>query len=140
MIGDKEKFCMLVEKEGGHVIFGGNTKGKFVGTSKIGKNLSSCIDDVLLVEGLAYSLLSISQLCDKGHKVAFDSQVCMIFESNSEIVKFTEKRINNMYMINLDEPVHENLCFIVNKEDLAWLWHRKLGHASYNVLHKLEKF
>ena len=45
-----------------------------------------------------------------------------------------------MYIINLDELVHENLCFTVNKEDLAWLWHRRLGHASYNVLHKLENF
>ena len=27
-----------------------------------------------------------------------------------------------------------------NKEDLAWLWYRRLGHASYNVLHKLEIF
>ena len=43
-------------------------------------------------------------------------------------------------MINLDEHVYENLCFTVNKEDLAWLWHRRLGHASYNVLHKLKKF
>ena len=45
-----------------------------------------------------------------------------------------------MYMINLDEPAHENLYFTANKEDLAWLWHRRLGHASYNVLHKFEKF
>ena len=94
----------------------------------------------MLVEGLAYNLLNISQLCDKGRKVTFDSQVCTISETNSKIVKFTRKRVNNMYMINLDEPAHENLCFTANKEDLAWLWHRRLGHASYNILHKLEKF
>ena len=87
-----------------------------------------------------YNLLSISQLCDKGCKVTFDSQACTIFEPNFEIVKFTGKRVNNMYMINLDEHVHENLCFTANKEDLAWLWHRRLGHASYSVLHKFEKF
>ena len=38
MIGDKEKFCMLTEKEGGHVTFGGNTKGKITGMGKVGKN------------------------------------------------------------------------------------------------------
>ena len=43
-------------------------------------------------------------------------------------------------MISLDEPVHKNLCFTANKKDLALLWHRRLGYASYNVLHKLEKF
>ena len=45
-----------------------------------------------------------------------------------------------MYMINLDESVHKNLCFTTNKEELAWLWHHRLGHANYNILHKLKKF
>ena len=69
---------MLTETESGQVTFGGNTKGKVIGTSKVGKNPSSCINDVILVEGLAYNLLSISQLCDKGYKVTFDSQVSTI--------------------------------------------------------------
>ena len=73
----------------------------------------------MLVEELGYNLLNISQLCDKDCKVTFDSQACTIFEPNSKIVKFIGKRVNNMYMINLDEPVHENLCFTSNKEDLA---------------------
>ena len=63
----------------------------------------------------------------------------MIYQPNSENVKFTEKRVNNMYMIDLDDPVHENLYLTANKDNLAWLWHRRLGHASYNVLHKLVK-
>ena len=94
----------------------------------------------MLVERLAYNLLSISQLCDKGHKVTFDSQACTIFEPNYEFIKFIEKRINNMYVVDLDDPAHDNLCLTANKEDLAWLWHHRLGHASYNVLHKLIKY
>ena len=93
----------------------------------------------MLVEGLAYNLLSISQLYDKGHRVLFDNQACTIYQPNSKNVKFTEKRVNNMYMIDLDDPVHENLCLTANKDNLAWLWHHTLGHASYNVLHKLVK-
>ena len=65
----------------------------------------------MLVKRLAYNLLSISQLCDKGHKVIFDSQACIIFEQNSESVKFTRKRVNNMYMIDLDDYVHDNLSY-----------------------------
>ena len=80
MTSDKGKFCILIENEGGHVTFGENTKGKIIRIGKVGKNLSCCIDDVMLIEGLAYNLLSISQLCDKGHKVAFNSLVCTIFE------------------------------------------------------------
>ena len=106
MTGDKTKFCLLTEGEGGQVTFGGNSKGKIIGSGKVGKNSSSCIDDVMLVNELANNLLSISQLCDKGHKVIFDSQACIIFELNSESVKFTKKRVNNMYMIDLEDPVY----------------------------------
>ena len=60
MTGDKSKFCLLTESDGGQVTFGGNSKEKIIGSEKVGKNLSSCIDDVMFVEGLAYNLLSIS--------------------------------------------------------------------------------
>ena len=43
-------------------------------------------------------------------------------------------------MIDLDDPVHNNLCLTRTKDNLAWLWHRRLGHASYNVFHKLVKY
>ena len=113
---NKTKFYLLTESEGGQVTFGGNSKDKIISSEKVGKNLSSCIDDVMLVEGLAYNLLSISQLCDKGHKVLFDSEACTIFQLNSEVVKFTEKRVNNMYMIDLDDLVHDNLCLTARKD------------------------
>ena len=91
MTGDISKFCLLTESDGGQVTFGGNSKGKIIDSEKIGKNLSSCIDDVILVEGLAYNLLSISQLCDKRHKVLFETETCTIFQPNNKIVKFTRK-------------------------------------------------
>ena len=100
MTGDKIKFYLLTEGEGGQVTFRENSKGKIIGTSKIGKNPSSFIEDVMLVDGLAYNFLSISQLCDKVHKVIFDSQACKIYESNSDQVKFIGKRIHNMYMVD----------------------------------------
>ena len=60
MTGDKSKFCLLTENDGGKVIFGENSKGKIIGFEKVSKNFSSYIDDVMLVEGLNYNLLSIS--------------------------------------------------------------------------------
>ena len=111
MTGDKIKFCLLTESEGGQVTFGRNSKGKIIDSEKVGKNLSSCIDDVMFVEGLAYNLLSISQLCDKGHKVLFNFKTFTIFQPNSEVVKFTEKRVNNIYMIDLNDLVHDNLSY-----------------------------
>ena len=32
------------------------------------------VENVLLVEDMKHNILSVSQMCDKGHKVTFDSQ------------------------------------------------------------------
>ena len=79
MTRDRNKFSCLIEKEGGSVIFGGKNKGKIIGKGKNGKSFITLSDDVCLVEGLNYNFLSISQLCDKGHEVIFDSLGCTIF-------------------------------------------------------------
>ena len=58
--------------------YGDNNKGKILGIGKIGTNPSTSIENVLLVDGLKHSLLSVSQLCDKGFLVSFDSYNCVI--------------------------------------------------------------
>ena len=83
MTGDKKKFSLLVEKDGGHVVFGGNNKGQIIGSGKVGKFASNSIDNVLLVDGLHHNLLSISQLCDKGHKIVFESNSCQILNKET---------------------------------------------------------
>ena len=60
MTCDRTKLCMLIESEGGQVTFGGNTKEKIIRSGKVGNNSTLYIDDVMLVDGLAYNLLSIS--------------------------------------------------------------------------------
>jgi len=36
------------------------------------------INDVLLVDGLKHNLLNISELCDRGYKVTFKLDLCLI--------------------------------------------------------------
>ena len=60
MTGDKEKFSNLKVKDGGKVIFGEKEKGKIIRQGKVSEDPSNFVDDVLLVEGLNYNLLSIS--------------------------------------------------------------------------------
>ena len=75
MTGDVSKFTTISPKKSGHVTYGDNNKGKIIGAGKIGTSSSTPIENVLLVEGLKHSLLSVSQLCDKGYKVSFDSGI-----------------------------------------------------------------
>lgn len=57
-------FLQLHKYDGGYVTFGDNAIWHIVGTGKIGKGLSTSIDNVYLVKGLKHNLLSISQFCD----------------------------------------------------------------------------
>ena len=81
--------------------FGDNSKGKVIGKWCVGKSLNLCIDNVLLVKGLKHNLLSISQFCDKGNDVTFDSNYFIVDNQNDKQIKLIGKRISNIYMIDL---------------------------------------
>jgi len=70
MARDSSYFIKLVILNGRKVSFRGNIKGKIVGCGTV-KIESLTINNVSLVEGLNYNLLSISQLCDTGFKINF---------------------------------------------------------------------
>ena len=139
MTGDSSKFISLTAIDGGHVTFGDNAKGKVIGKGKVGKSKNCCVEDVLLVKGLKHNLLSISQLCDKGNKVTFDCNSCIVENNIDKQIKLIGKRINNIYMIDLDnEPSLDTKC-LVSLDDDSWIWHRRLAHAHMDLLNKLSK-
>jgi hypothetical protein len=65
MTGDKSKLSSFTPKDEGFVTFGDNSRGKIIGVGNVDNYSSSCIENVLLVDGLKHNLVSISQLCDK---------------------------------------------------------------------------
>jgi len=62
---DKRKFVNLLLKQEGHVTYGDNNKGIILGRGTIGDKNTFWINDVLFVEGLKHSLLSISSCVTK---------------------------------------------------------------------------
>ena len=137
MIGDKSKFLLLTSINGGHVTFKVNAKEKVIGKGRVGKNDHSCVEDVLLVKGLKHNLLSISQLCDKENKVTFDSNSCIVENNNDKQIKLIGKRLNNIYMIDLDnEPNVDPKC-LVSLNDDSWIWHKCLTHDNMDLFDKI---
>ena len=84
MTGDESKFAFLTKKNGGYVTFEDNAKERIIGQGNIGNDTFSLIESVLLVDDLKHSLLSISQLCDKGFKVIFEAFHCIIKDSQNK--------------------------------------------------------
>ena len=113
-----------------------NAKGKIIG---VGKNISTSINNVYLVDGLKYNLLSISQLCDKGYNVLFEHSKCIIHERNNNQILFTTQWCDNIYSVTLDDLNDQNVKCFTSIENEKWLSHRRLGHASMYQISKLIK-
>ena len=143
MTGDESQFITLDAKNGGMVTFGDNGKGKIIGIGNIGIAPFKYIKNILLVDGLKYNLLSISQFCDKGYKVIFESSVCIITSPINEGIKFIGHRHGNIYMVDLNDLFKINMqCLVALNakiNETSWLWHRKLAHISMHSLSKLIK-
>ena len=121
MTGDPNLFLSLEKKEGGEVTFGDNVKGKVIGIGKVGNPNSTCIDDVLLVSGLKHNLLSISQLCDKGYNVSFDSKSYVVPKLMDNNIIFKGERVNNVYIIDLECLPNQDVKCLVSVNNDSWL-------------------
>jgi hypothetical protein len=75
MIGDKDMFLTLRKERDGLVSFENDDLTKIIGKGiVIIGNKNTKAENVLLVEDMKHNLLIVSQMCDQGHKVTFNSQ------------------------------------------------------------------
>ncbi|XP_058003997.1 uncharacterized protein LOC131180662 [Hevea brasiliensis] len=140
MTRNSNLFLSLEKKdEGGQVTFGDNGKGKIMGIGKVGKENSPILDKELLVDGLKHNLLSVSQLCDKGYRVVFESKSCFVSRMSDNKMLFISERIENIYVVDLHALSNKDVkCFVSISND-SWTWHRRLPHASMDLLANLNK-
>ena len=94
------------------------------------------IKDVLLVKGLKHSLLSITQLCDRGYKITFEPEQCTIADSESTKTVLVCKRVSNVYMLNVSSIIPSMNC-LLSRDNESWLWHRRLAHIHMHHLNKI---
>jgi len=118
------------------VTYGDNNRGKILGVGDIGSKNKVIIKDVLLVEGLKHSLLSISQLCDHGYKITFEPEQCTIVDSESTETVLVGKRVSNVYMLNVSSIIPNMNC-LLSRDDESWLWHRRLAHIHMHHLNRI---
>jgi hypothetical protein len=93
-------------------------------------------ENVLLVENMKHNMLSVSQMCDQGHTLLFNSKKCEIRkEGSGKLVATTIRTPNNIYILN--EIGKERCC--LGKENESWLWHKRMGHMNFDNLVKIKK-
>ncbi|XP_038708533.1 uncharacterized protein LOC120003583 [Tripterygium wilfordii] len=145
-IKDLRKFGYLKQgnsstekKNEGCVTFGDNSKGKILGKGSVGNPSSFHIKNVLLVAGLSFNLISISQLADMGYIIVFDGDKCLISGRFNNMV-ITGKRSGNVYMIDMHDLKSSSLkCFAASDSSFE-TWHRRLGHRGKTSILKLPRY
>ena len=78
MIGYPNKFISLRKNNKGKITFGDNMFSKIIGKGTTANNNKIKAENVLLVEDLKPSLLSVGQTCDQGNIHTFDPEKCEI--------------------------------------------------------------
>jgi hypothetical protein len=134
MIGDQSKFMKLNKKGKGKLTFGDNMLDKILGKGTIRlRNNKTKEEDVVLVENIKPNLLSVSQTCDQGHILTFDSQKCEIRKNDTgKLVAVAPRTSSNVYILDIEE---KGKCCLIQVDE-SWLWHRRLGHLSFDNLIK----
>ena len=91
-----------------------------------------------LVENLKHNLLSNSRLCDQRYKIILDKIKYVIENACDGKILFVGKRCINVYTIDIDCASTHDKCLSTLHDD-RWLWYRRLGHASMDLIKKIHK-
>jgi hypothetical protein len=137
MTSDKGRFITLRKERDGPVSFGNDDSAKIIGkgTIRIGNKNTKALN-VLLVEDMKHNILSVSQMCDQGHKITFNSQKCEIRkEGSKKLIATTAKNSSNIYVLS---EIENEKCYL-GKEDEGWLWRIRMGRIHLLALCNLPK-
>ena len=137
MSGKVSLFSEIKEKCSGSVTLDDKGKCKILGVGKVGKDPSKVIDNVCLVEGLKFYLLSVSQLCDKGNQVIFDKEKCVVKNPNTGDTFITALRHDNVYVLNTNKIAAQNFKCLKAITNDSKQWHRRLGHINTHTMYEL---
>ena len=138
MTEDSTLLRKFEERAGLSITFGDDSEWFTQGYGLILKGIV-IIDNVALVKGLKHNLLSISQLCDRGHQIWFSNQACVISDKKDNKVVLTRNRKGNVYIADFNSTNAESITCLFRKASLddSWLWHKKLSHLNFKTMNDL---
>ena len=122
-----------------NVEWGDASSSKVLGLGKVVISHDLTIEKVMLVESLAYNLLSVRQLALMGFATFFDIDTVALLWSKTLKVAFVGHVENGLYVINFSERPTKTATCLMAKVDVGWLWHRRLAHVNMRSLQSLLK-
>lgn len=92
------------------------------------------LNNVSYVPDLSKNLLSVNAITEKGGEVKFTKDSVYVTKDDCQVLS-GKKQENGLYVINIEKSEQE--CMLVDTNELAEKWHRKLGHLSVVNMKKL---
>lgn len=120
-----------------HVQFGDAPMSKVLGLGKVFISHDLSIEKVMLVETLAYNLLSVRQRALLGFATFFDIDTVALLWSKTIKVAFVGHVKNGLYVVNFSEKPTKTVTCLMAKVDVGWIWHRRLAHVNMRSLQSL---
>ena len=121
------------------VSYGDKTRSKVMGLGKVVVTPDVSLVNVMLVETLGYNLLSVRQLAIMGIATFFDVDMVVLLWSKSLKVAFVGYVENGLYVVDFSGKTTTAAICLFAKEDVGWLWHRRLAHVNMRALQSLHK-
>jgi hypothetical protein len=118
------------------VSFGGDKKGKVLGTDVIKVNDLFTLNDVTLVDKLRHNLLFVSKLGYANLDVLFRKSYSYVLDSSSKRVCGIS-HIGNVFQADFLFAQFSMKCLISQSSSELWKWHRRLGYLSFDLLCRL---
>jgi hypothetical protein len=99
--------------------------------------------DVYFVPGLKNNLISVGQLTQKGYRVAFENNVCTIFDIPpiKMVIAKVEMKNNRIFPLSMKSEMMEKIgaSFMASSQDQAWVWNLTYGHLNFKGLFLLQR-
>lgn len=140
MTQDQSIFTCLEFHNGGNVTFGDNGKRKIIEKGMFGKSPS--IQNVYLIEGLIYNLLSISQLCDANKRVICQSSLCKVIDGETNNVLSFVTQVEEEEEVNLQamfEELYDNSIKIAKNNKQLRKLVETLSTKNEELKNKMER-
>lgn len=142
MTGEKSWFTELKEDFKHSVRLGNNSRLAVEGKGNIRievEGITQVITDVYYIPNLTSNLLSIGQLQEKKLKFIIENGSCRIYHRQRGLIVETKMTMNRMFLIYAKGKSVSEKCLKVEEEDLASLWHRRLGHLNNMSIQTMQK-
>jgi hypothetical protein len=99
MTYDKYNFRTLNKERDGTISFWNDNSSIIIGKDTIKlESKDATTKNVLLVEDMKHNQLSVSQMCDQGHRLVFDSKTCEIRKEKSGKLVATTIRTSKQHI------------------------------------------